>query len=140
MDAVVYVWLAAALIFLILEIASPMLIFACFVVGSLAGAGTSLLTDSYLIQGIVFAVVSLALIPATRPLVGKITKPSPVISNVDGLIGRTAIVTVKVTPISGKVLVDGQVWQARAEGEIEIDRKVKVLTVEGAKLNVEEIV
>lgn len=136
MTTALWIWLAAALIFLMVEIFAPGFIFACFVVGSIAAAGVSLLTDSYIIHGITFAVVSLILIPLTRPLAQKITKPSPVNSNVDALVGQIGMVIKDVSQTEGQVNVDGQVWQARSETDIAVGQKVKVLSVAGAKLKV----
>jgi membrane protein implicated in regulation of membrane protease activity len=138
MDKVLWVWLAAAVTFIVAEIFAPGFIFACFVVGAIAAGLTALVTDSYLIQAAVFAVVSLVLIPLTRPLADKITKPSPVLSNVDGLIGMVGYVKNEVSEKAGQVIVNDQVWQARAEKTIAVDRKVRVLAVVGTKLSVEE--
>jgi len=139
MQTVVWVWLAAALIFVVIEIFAPGFIFACFVVGAIAAGATALISDSYVLQGAVFAVISIVLIPLTRPLANRITKPSPVLSNVGGLIGKIGYVKNEVTDTSGQVVVDDQVWQARSDTMIPADRKIKVLSVEGAKLKVEEI-
>ena len=139
METAVWVWLALAFIFLMIEIFSPGFIFACFVVGSLGGALTAVFSESYLLQGVVFAVVSLILIPLTRPLANKITKPSPVISNVDGLIGKVGYVKVEVSDTAGQVIVDNQVWQARAETTIAADKKISVTAVEGNTMKVDEI-
>ena len=139
MDTPLWIWLALAVVFVILEIFAPGFIFACFVVGSIAAGVTSLITASYIIQGIVFAVISVALIPLTRSLAQKITKPSPVNSNVDALIGKVGIVKNDVSMMEGQIIVAEQVWQARSETEIAAGKKIKVLAVEGAKLRVEEI-
>jgi membrane protein implicated in regulation of membrane protease activity len=138
MEKVIWVWLAAAVIFIVVEIFAPGFIFACFVVGAIAAGLTALITDSYIIQGIVFAVVSLILIPLTRPLAAKITKPSPVLSNVDGLIGKIGYVKKEVSEAAGQVVVDDQVWQARADKTIAVEAKVKVLSIDGNKMKVEE--
>jgi len=138
MSAVLWIWLAAALIFLIIEIFSPGFVFACFVVGSVAAGLTSMGTDSLLIQGTVFAVVSLVLIPLTRPLAQKITKPSPVQSNVDALIGKTGIVLKEVDETAGQIKVNEDVWQARSDEVIAVGLKVTVLAVEGARLKVKK--
>ncbi|MEE9443902.1 MAG: NfeD family protein [candidate division Zixibacteria bacterium] len=138
MDRVIWVWLAAALAFIIFEIFAPSFIFACFVVGAIAGGITALFTDSYVLQGAVFAVVSLILLPLTRPLANKITKESPIKSNMDAYVGQTAMVKKEVSDIAGQVVIDGQIWQARAEKTIPADARVKVISYEGAKLNVEK--
>ncbi len=138
MDKAVWVWLAAAIVFVALEIFTPAFIFACFVVGALAAGVTTFITDSFVIQGAVFAVVSIILIPLTRPLARKITKPSPVTSNVDGFIGKFGYVKNEVSDTAGQITVDDQVWQARSDKVIAAGKKVKILSVAGAKLKVEE--
>ena len=138
MEKVAWVWLAAAVIFIVIEIFAPGFIFACFVVGSIAAGITALFTDSYVIQGIVFAVVSLILIPLTRPLANKITKPSPVLSNVDGLIGKAGYVKKEVSETAGQIEIEGQVWQSRAKNVVAKGQKVRVVSIEGNRLFVEE--
>lgn len=138
MDPSIWVWLALAIIFIVIEIFAPGFIFACFVIGSVAAGVTATMSDSYLLQIIVFAVVSMVLIPLTRPLANKITKPSPVISNVDGLIGKTGYVKNEVSDTAGQVLVDNQVWQARSDKTIGVNSRVRIIAVEGATMKVEE--
>lgn len=138
MSVNIWVWLAAAILFIIIEIFAPGFIFACFVVGSVAAGISATFTDSVLVQGAVFAIVSIGLIPATRPLANKITKPSPVISNVDGFIGKVGHVKKEVSEVGGQILIDGQIWQARADKTLAIDTKVKVNRIEGNKFFVEE--
>ncbi|MEW6015727.1 MAG: NfeD family protein [Candidatus Zixiibacteriota bacterium] len=138
MPTIFWLWLAAAVIFLIIEIGTPSLVFACFVVGSIGAAVTSWLGGSYLIQLAVFAGISIILIPTTRPLARKITKPSPQPTNVDAMIGKSGVVLEKIDPSteSGQVRVDGQVWRAKANEIINEGAKIKVLSVVGARLNV----
>jgi membrane protein implicated in regulation of membrane protease activity len=134
-----FIWLAAALIFVVLEVFTPGFIFACFAVGSVAAGVTSLATESYLIQGIVFGVVSLVLIPLTRRFAARITKPAPIVSNMDALIGKTAVVKKEVSSTGGQVVVDDQVWQARSQSTIAVGEKARILSVEGAKVIVEKL-
>jgi len=139
MDPVIWVWLALALIFIILEVFAPGFIFACFVVGAIGGGVTSVFTDSYVIQGVVFAVISLALIPLTRRFATRITKPSPAQSNMDRFIDQNGVVKNEVSEVNGQITVDGQVWQARATETIPVGAKVKIIAVDGAKLKVEKL-
>jgi len=141
MPAIFWLWLGAAVIFLIIEITTPGLVFACFAAGALAGAITANITDSYLAQLGVFAAVSLLLIPLTRPLARKITKPSPQAVNVDALLGRSGIVLKDIDPDadSGQVRVDSQVWQATAKEKIATGAKVKVEKISGVRLHVARI-
>ena len=141
MPTMLYIWLAAMVLFLIIEIGTPGLVFACFAVGALGGAITTLLTGNYLIQLGVFAFLSIVLIPLTRPLAKKITKPSPQKTNVDAMVGRSGIVVKAIDPDSetGLVRVDGQVWQALAAEPIEAGAKITVDRVQGARLYVSKI-
>lgn len=138
MPTIFWLWLAAAVIFLIIEVSTPSLVFACFVAGSLGAAVSSTMTDSYLLQAAVFAIISIILIPLTRPLARKITKPSPQPTNVDALVGRSGVVIKRIDPALdiGQVRVDGQVWQAVAADPIEVDSKIRVDEVKGARLYV----
>lgn len=141
MPTLFWLWLAAAAIFLIVEIATPTLVFACFVVGAIGAAIASTMDASYLLQIGIFAGTSIILIPLTRSLARKITKPSPQPVNVDAMIGRSGIVLKKIDPHadSGQVRVDGQVWQAQADMPVEEGAQIKVNKVIGARLYVSKI-
>ncbi len=138
MPTIFWLWLAAMVIFLIVEIATPGLVFACFAVGALGGAVTSVITDSYLIQLGVFAFLAIVLIPLTRPLAKKITKESPQKTNVDAMVGKSGIVVKAVDPVAevGQVRVEGQVWQAIASEPIDEGTPIMVDKVQGARLYV----
>ena len=138
MPTIFWLWLAAMVIFLIVEIATPGLVFACFAVGALGGAVTSVITDSYLIQLGVFAFLAIVLIPLTRPLAKKITKESPQKTNVDAMVGKSGIVVKAVDPVAevGQVRVEGQVWQAIASEPIDEGTQIMVDKVQGARLYV----
>ena len=133
-----WLWLAAAVIFLIIEIGAPGLVFACFSAGAFAAAIVSVFTGSYLIQLAVFAFAIILLIPLTRPLAKKITKPSPQKTNVDAMVGCTGIVVRRIDPAAdtGQVRVEGQVWQANAAAPVEEGVKIRVDKVQGARLYV----
>lgn len=141
MSTLFWIWLAVAAIFLIIEIGTPSLVFACFVVGGIGAAITAALTDNYLLQIGVFAVIAIILIPLTRPLARRITKPSPQKSNVDALIGRPGIVIKTIDPDKdiGQVRVDGQVWQAVANEKLKEGTKITVDESRGARLFVSRL-
>lgn len=138
MPTMFWLWLAAAVILLIIEIGAPGLVFACFSAGAFVAAVVSIFTDSYLIQLAVFALVIILLIPLTRPLARRITKPSPQKTNVDAMVGCTGIVVKRIDPAAdvGQVRVEGQIWQAVAAAPIDKDVRIKVDRVQGARLYV----
>jgi len=138
MPTLFWLWLAAAVIFLIVEIATPTLVFGSFVVGAVGAAVASTMHASVLLQLGIFAGISIILIPLTRSLARKITKPSPQVTNVDAMVGRPGLVIRKIDPASdsGQVRVDGQVWQARSDVAIDEGVKITVDRVTGARLHV----
>ena len=139
MPNIVWIWLAAVVAFLILELMTPTLVFACFVAGSLvAGILSIFYPESYYLQVGVFAGVSVVLLPLTRSLARKITKPSPQKSNVDALIGKVGLVTKAIDPdLGGQVRLEGETWLATAGEKIDENAKVVVISVSGAKVHVE---
>lgn len=141
MPTIFWLWLAAAAIFLIVEIGTPTLVFACFVVGAIGAAVSSTMDASYLIQLAVFAGISIILIPLTRPLARKITKPSPQPTNVDAIVGKNGVVmqAINANHDTGQVRVDGQIWQARSDTPLEIGVEVRVEKIIGAKVIVTKI-
>lgn len=136
-----WIWLAAAVVFLILELATPTLIFACFVIGAVvSGVFSYFYPESYYWQIGIFIIVSTILLPLTRTLAKKITKPSPQKSNVDALIGQVVLVTKAIdADLGGQVLIEGEVWRAQAGENIEENAKVQVISVSGTKVTVERI-
>lgn len=139
MENLFWIWLAAAGIFLILELATPTMIFICFVIGAIVAAiMAQIWPEYYYWQIAVFAVLSSLLIPFTRRFARKISKPSPELSNVDRMIGRVATVTEAVGPdVEGKVRFEGETWRATADRTFDVNAKVKVKAVSGTRLVVE---
>jgi len=133
--------MAAVVLFLILELMTPTLIFACFVVGSVvSGIFSYFYPEAYYWQLGLFVAISIVLLPMTRTLAKKITKPSPQKSNIDALIGKVALVTKTIDPdLGGQVRIEGEIWVATAGQAIEENTKVKVVDVSGTKVHVEKI-
>ena len=140
MPGIVWIWLAAVVIFLILELMTPTLIFACFVVGSLAsGVVGFFYPDNYYLQIGIFVGLSVILLPLTRTLAKKITRESPQKSNVDALIGKVGLVTKAIDPdLGGQVRLEGETWMATANEKINENNKVIVTSVSGTKVHVEK--
>jgi len=139
MTGIYWIWLAAAVIFLIIELMTPALLFICFVVGSVAAGIYSYFSpDQYYWQIGIFVFVSLILLPPTRILAKRLNKSSTQKSNVDALIGKVGKVTKAIDPDDGgQVQVGGEVWIAGASQKIDAGARVKVISVSGARLYVE---
>ncbi|MBI5267673.1 MAG: NfeD family protein [candidate division Zixibacteria bacterium] len=141
MPTMFWIWMAAALVFLIIELSMPTLIFLCFVVGSLV-AGTYAWfnpTEYYWQVGICLA-VSIVLLPFSRRFAHRITKAQPQNANVDRFIGHTAIVTKAIDPDHvGQVTYQGEVWQATADEPLAEGSKVIIASVTGTRVRVERV-
>lgn len=82
-----YLWLIAAGIFFVIEIATVGFLIFWLGIGALLAMVTSFITDSILIQTAVFVVSSSILIPLTKPLVNKLDKGKTVKTNAYSLVG-----------------------------------------------------
>ncbi len=140
MPDIVWIWLVAFVIFLILEVLTPSMIFIGFSISALvSGAFAYFSPESYYWQIGIFVVVSAILLPLTRKLAKKITKESPQIVNVDALIGKTGIVLKLIDGgIAGQVQINGEVWRAVADEKINENEKVTILKVSGTTVTVEK--
>jgi membrane protein implicated in regulation of membrane protease activity len=140
MSTMFWIWMAAAVVFLIIELVTPTLIFVCFVAGAVcAGIYGEVSPESYYVQMAIFLVVSLALLPFTRKLANKITRPAPQASNVDRMIGQIAHVTKAIDPdLGGRIKYEGETWAAEASEKIEEQAKVRILAVTGTRVRVEK--
>jgi len=142
METMFWIWIAAAAVFLIIEMTSPTLIFLCFVIGSVAAGIFAEVgpEESYSWQVGIFAVVSLVLLPFTRKFAKKISKPAPELSNIDRMIGQVALVTDKIDPdLGGRVQFEGESWVAKAEEVIDENTKVRIVKVSGTSVIVEKL-
>jgi len=136
-------WLIAAGIFFIVEIATTGFLIFWLGVGSIFAMITSFLTDSIIVQTIVFVVSSCILIPLTKPLADKFTGKKSVPTNSYSLINKRGIVTVDINPIEavGQVKVNGEIWSAKTDDGTIISKgtEIEVIRIDGVKLIVSPI-
>ena len=142
-DYIIFVWIIFAVFMLICEALTSQLVSIWFVIGGACAAVTCFFTDNILIQSVVFIVVSLACLIATRPLVKKFVNNKKEPTNSDRLIGRVGLVTADILNHTGdgQVNVDGKIWSAKSvdDNEIKSGASVKVCSIEGVKLVVKVI-
>lgn len=137
-----WLWIVVAVVMLIIEASTMGLTTIWFAGGALAAMIASFITDSFLIQLLVFAVISLVLVYFTRPLAVKKINMKAVKTNVDAVIGEKGIAQsdIKVNE-KGTVRADNKIWTAvLAEGSPEISEGdiVIVEKIEGVKLIVKK--
>ena len=95
--------------------------------------GSDLIVD----RSIIFTAVATlgAFVLTVSYLVFRSQKSKPTLG-MDGLIGETGEVKVKLTP-TGKIFVHGEYWNAQADREIDVGEKVEVVGYDGMSLKVQ---
>ncbi len=135
------IWIAAIVIFGVVEAMTAGLVSIWFVIGSVAGLVTAVCGGKIWLQAVVFFVVSIAALIATRPLVARMSKKDNVATNADRVLGGLGRVTETIdnTIPTGAVYIDGKTWSARSEdgSVIKTGQMVRVSRMEGVRLFVE---
>ena len=141
-DMATTIWIAAIIVFGVVEAATAGLTSIWFVLGSVAALIAAVCGGPLWLQLVLFFTVSVAALAVTRPLVTKLMKKDIKPTNADRVLGGVARVTERIdndVP-TGAVYIDGKTWTARsADGSaIEKDEMVRILRMEGVKLYVEK--
>lgn len=135
-------WLVLFLVLLVIEIFTLGLTTIWFAGGAVVAFVMALLHVHYMLQIIIFLIVSLVLLFVTRPIAVRYFNQSREKTNIEEVVGKTAKVTKKIDNANGtgEAVLDGQVWMARsADGSIiETGIQVTVAEVEGVKLIVKQ--
>lgn len=130
------VWLAVFLLLGVIEMLTLNLYFILMSAGALAAIVAFFLGAPFVVQIVVFAVVALATTVFVRPLaIAHLRKvPKEQRTNIDRLIGHSAVVVQDVSADGGLVKIGGDTWSARtarglalAAGQI-----VEVSAIDGA--------
>ncbi len=143
-NAMIYIWIALTVVFIIAEAASAQLTTVWFALGSLVAFVLAICgVNSIAVQIIVFLAVSAVSLIATRPLVKKMMSKRVVATNADRNIGEIGITISEINNLegTGEVKVKGVIWTARsaADNVIPEGARVQVKSIEGVKLIVDNI-
>ena len=145
MNYEIITWLVILAIMVIAEFATMGLATIWFAGGALVAFIAALVGAPLPAQIVLFFVVSFVLLIFTRPLAKKSFNMKREKTNAESLIGETAVVleTINNIAATGLVQVRGQEWTARATSntqQIEKDTIVKIMSIEGVKLIVEDMI
>ena len=133
------VWFITFALLLFVELATQNLVSIWFVLGSLAALGVSFLTNNLLLQILVFVLVSIIALILTRSLVKRFKDYDITPTNSDRVIGKIGEVTKDIKKNQyGQVRVFGEYWTAFSDHNIDAGTKVRILGIDGVKLEVEE--
>lgn len=133
-------WLVLFVVLALFELVTVNLVSIWFSLGALITTFVSLVTDNLMIHLAVFTISSILLLLLTKPFVKKMKKRDVIPTNLDRVVGKVGVVTEKIEKDGiGEVKVLGKKWSAYSDKEVEENSKVKVLSINGVKLKVEEI-
>ncbi len=136
------IWLILLVILLVVEGITAGLTTIWFAGGALVAAVAAYLKAGVALQLVLFIAVSVVLLIFTRPIALKYMKQDKVNTNVDSLLGQTAVVTQQIDNLAqtGQIRINDIEWLARTEetGQtIPADTIVRICKVEGVKVIVE---
>ena len=131
------IWFALAVVFLLIEGNTVMLVSVWFAAGGLVAMLAALLGAPFWLLLILFLGISAGLLALLRPLVRKYLKPKITATNVDSVVGSQGYVTETVDNLAatGQVKLGAMPWTARSTDgtPIETGPLVRVDRVEGVK-------
>lgn len=131
----IWMWLLAAGILLVVEMLTVDLLFASLAFSALLAAGANGLGFGVAVQGVVFGVGAAGSLLFLRPIALRHLKKKSAdqATNVDALIGATALALSVITQDEGLIKLNGETWSARSHtGQIQEGVQVKVVAIEGA--------
>ncbi|MFG2731137.1 NfeD family protein [Streptomyces canus] len=129
-------WLVGAAALGIPLVVTAMPEFGMLAAGAIAAAIAAGLGGDIVVQVLVFAVVSVALIAVVRPIATRHRSQRPqLVTGVDALKGKQAVVLERVDSAGGRIKLAGEVWSARSLDTgraYEVGQEVDVVDIEGA--------
>ena len=133
----------AIVIFAVAEALTVQLVTVWFAIGAAAALIANAAHLGTGVQVLIFIVVSLVALAATRPFIKKNAKVKKTPTNSDRVIGEEGIVTAEIDNIKGvgTVKIGGSDWTARSENSqiIPEGKIVEIIRIEGVKVIVREI-
>ena len=136
------IWLGILAVLLVIEGLTTALTTIWFAGGALAAAIASGIGVGIVPQLLLFFCVSLVLLFFTRPAALKLMRKDTEKTNVDSLLGKTAVVIQKIDNLAqtGQVRINDIEWMARTSDDtktIPVDTVVTIKAVHGVRLIVE---
>jgi membrane protein implicated in regulation of membrane protease activity len=132
------IWLIAGVFAAVGEILTAGFFLAPFAVGAFGAMLADLLGAGGVVQGVVFAALTLASFGLVRPIAKRhLYTPPAIRTGTAALIGRSGIVLERIANDEGvgSVRIDGEVWTARSYDEhlvIDAGSRVEIVEIRGA--------
>jgi len=129
-----WIWVFLSVLCAIIEVFTLGLTTIWFAIAALVMVFLSFLPIQLVYQVMIFLAISAVLLFFTRPIAVKKLKIGREKTNVDSLVGKSALVTKKITEFDrGEVKLNGQIWTAKTENGSVLDEgsKCEVVRIEG---------
>ena len=133
-------WLIIFIFLIFVEMATVNLVSIWFAIGAIASCILSIYVDNLIIQLGCFVITSTICLILTKSIISKIKNHKITPTNLDRVIGNIGIVTEDIDEFNnGEVKVDGKTWTATSKETLKVGTKVKIVSINGVKLNVKSI-
>lgn len=144
MDKFIILWIVLLILFIIGELISVGLTSIWFAAGALVALIFAALGAVPAVQIVLFLVVSVILLAATRPWARKYINSRTQSTNAESLIGENIRIVQRVSNMdqTGMAVVHGQEWTVRTQNDnetIEEGQMATVLAISGVKLIVAKV-
>lgn len=144
MSEMMLLWIGVIILTIAIEAATMGLTTVWFAGGAFVALLAELLNAGIYLQVVLFLSISLILLYFTRPVAVKYFNKGRVKTNLDGLVGKQAVVISAIHNLNetGQVVVEGKEWTARstnASKSFEAGEVVRIHSIQGVKLIVEEV-
>lgn len=135
-----WMWLCVVMLLIFIEVVTINLVTIWYIASGIIAMILSIFIDSFFVQFLVFVILGTILLVTTREYLIKLIGSKGEKTNLDRVIGMTGIVTEEIRKNKpGEIKVDGKRWTAVSDKKILVDSEVKVLSIDGVKLKVEEV-
>ena len=138
-----WIWLIIFIVLIAIEAFTFSLTTIWFALGALVMILISLLKLPFSVQLLVWLILSSILLYFTRPYALSKLKVGRVKTNVDSLVGKSAIVVKTITKHEkGEIKINGIIWSAKNENEeaLEEGNECEIVEIQGATALVKKIV
>ena len=136
-------WLGAAMVLGVAELASLDLVLLMLAVGCLVGAGVAAAELPFVVQALAAVATSVAMLAVVRPsVVHRLHRGPSLQHGAAALVGREGFALSEVDARGGQVKLGGEVWTARPYDEVAVipsGARVQVFEIRGATAYVCEV-
>ncbi len=129
-------WLIIIFILIVAEVSTVNLVSIWFIASGIVSMIVSIFYDNFFVQFAIFVILGILLLLTTRKFLEKLMKAKEdTKTNLDRILGSTAIVTVPITKNEvGEAKVEGKKWSAISNETLEVGEEVIIDRIDGVKL------